>query len=171
MKLFVLSSRRQLPRAAACAAVAALVAGFHSTGTARAEAPVAVTLSPTTCLDPCTVRVRTEISADAQNRSLAIKAESSEYLRRSVIQLDGADAARAYFEVFKGLPAGAYEITATVERSTGAAFSATRDLAVRGSSVGGGSAAPDPQSVIRDPRSVIRDQGSMIHDQGFSIRD
>ena len=126
------TNRRRLLRGGALAAAVALLAGVRSTATARADTPVAVTLSPTTCLDPCTVRVRTQISADAKNRTLAIKAESSEYLRRSVIQLDGEDAARSYIEIFKQLPAGTYEITATVERSTGQAFSATRDLAVRG---------------------------------------
>jgi hypothetical protein len=118
-------------RLAGLAAVV-VVAGGAPPAPVHADAEVTVTLTPTACFDPCSVRVRARISPDAENRSLAITADSGRYLRRSVIQLDGEDAARSYVETYTDLPAGTYEITARVERSSGETFIATRNLAVQG---------------------------------------
>jgi hypothetical protein len=101
-----------------------------------AGAPVTVSVLPTACFDPCTVRLRARILADARNRTLELTAESEDYLRRSILQLDGADAPRMYVEVFRELPPGNYKMRARLGRSTGETFAAVSDLTVQGSTIG-----------------------------------
>ena len=55
----------------------------------------------------------------AANREITIEAESGGFFRSSSRSLEGAAAARTHTRVFEGLPAGKYEVTATLARTDG----------------------------------------------------
>jgi hypothetical protein len=69
-------------------------------------------VSPRVSAEPALVRVRATIEKDSENRALAIVAESREYYRSSVVQLEGDRAARITVIEFRRLPAGDYEVSA-----------------------------------------------------------
>jgi hypothetical protein len=73
--------------------------------------PFAMRLSPNVALEPALMTVRAVVEADTDNRALQIIAESPNFYRSSVIQLDGANAPRLNVFEFKNLPTGTYEIT------------------------------------------------------------
>jgi hypothetical protein len=59
---------------------------------------------------PALLRVEMLISPDEENRSLEIVLESGEYLRSSVIPLEGVDAPRFHVVVYRSVPAGSYNV-------------------------------------------------------------
>jgi hypothetical protein len=69
-------------------------------------------VSPAVCFAPANLIVRTMIEADADNRSIEIVAESSDFYRSSQIQLDGDRAPRTSIFEFRSLPPGTYDVTA-----------------------------------------------------------
>lgn len=70
-----------------------------------------IDVSPRVSAAPAAVRVRAFVTPDAANRSLEIIADSDEFYRRSLIQLDGASAAFVTEMVFKNLPGGDYQVS------------------------------------------------------------
>ena len=78
-----------------------------------------VKVSPAVCFAPANLIVRTMIEADADNRSVEIVAESSDFYRSSTIQLDGDKAPRTTTFEFRSLPPGSYDVTAHLYGSTG----------------------------------------------------
>lgn len=84
-------------------------------GTARLE----LTIRPTLATDPGAIRVTAFVERHSANRALTLAAICPDYLRRSTIQLDGADAARKHTIVFESLPACTYDISATLHRRDG----------------------------------------------------
>jgi hypothetical protein len=69
-------------------------------------------VSPAVALAPANLIVRAYIEADADNRAIAIVAESADFYRSSEIQLDGAHAPRANTVEFRSLPSGTYHVKA-----------------------------------------------------------
>jgi hypothetical protein len=65
---------------------------------------------PAVASAPAAVRVEVLIEADEDNRALEIVAESGDYYRSSTIPLEGARAARFHSVLYRGIPAGVYEI-------------------------------------------------------------
>jgi hypothetical protein len=83
-------------------------------------------VSPAVAFAPANMIVRTMIEANAQNRAVAIVADSTDFYRSSEIQLDGEHAPRTTTFEFRSLPPGMYEVTATLIGSDGSALATVR---------------------------------------------
>ena len=82
--------------------------------------------SPAVSFAPANLIVRATIEADSQNRSVEIIAESTDFYRRSQIQLNGEYAPRTNTFEFRSLPPGMYEVKAILMDSTGNARATMR---------------------------------------------
>jgi hypothetical protein len=71
---------------------------------------LSIKVSPTIAFAPVTLIVRTTVEADAQNRAVAIVAQSADFFRSSEVELDGDQAPRTRTFEFRSLPPGSYEI-------------------------------------------------------------
>ena len=79
-----------------------------------AVAKLALKVTPSVAFAPATLRVRTTIEPDAQNRAVEIVAESSDFYRSSEFELEGDRSPRTNMLEFHGLPPGTYEVSATL---------------------------------------------------------
>jgi len=96
------------------------VRGRHEAPAREAEGkPLGLRVTPQATQSPGTIRVTATIERHAANREITIEAESGGFFRSSSRSLEGAAAARTYTPVFEGLPAGKYEVTATLGRNDG----------------------------------------------------
>jgi hypothetical protein len=71
-------------------------------------------VSPAVAFAPANLIVRATILADADNRAVEIIAESDDFYRSSMIQLEGDHAARTSMFEFRSLPPGTYEVRANL---------------------------------------------------------
>jgi hypothetical protein len=76
-------------------------------------------VSPAVAFAPANLIVRAMIIADADNRAVEIVAESADFYRSSMIQLEGDKAARTNQFEFRSLPPGTYEVRANLFGSNG----------------------------------------------------
>jgi hypothetical protein len=91
---------------------AGLVGILLCTTTLGAGERMTVKVSPAVAFAPANLIVRTMIEADADNRAIAIVAESADFYRSSEIQLDGDHAPRTNTVEFRSLPSGTYQVKA-----------------------------------------------------------
>ena len=73
---------------------------------------ITLRVSPALSFAPANLIVRATVLADADNRALEIVAESADFYRSSLIQLEGDRAARTNQLEFRSLPPGTYEVRA-----------------------------------------------------------
>jgi hypothetical protein len=73
---------------------------------------ITMKVSPAVAFAPANLIVRAMIVADADNRAVEIVAESQDFYRSSMVQLDGENAARTTNFEFRSLPPGTYEVRA-----------------------------------------------------------
>jgi len=66
-----------------------------ATTVAGAREPVSIRVSPEISFAPASVVIRTSVEPDAENRSIEVVAESGEFYRSSLIQLEGDHAPKA----------------------------------------------------------------------------
>ncbi len=76
-------------------------------------------VSPAVAFAPANLVVRAMIMADADNRAVEIIAESPDFYRSSMIQLEGEKAARTNMFEFRSLPPGTYEVRANLFGANG----------------------------------------------------
>src|ERR1700704_3947285 len=76
-------------------------------------------VSPAVAFAPANLIVRTMIVADPDNRAMEIIAESPDFYRSSMIQLEGDKAARSNMFEFRSLPPGTYAVRASLLGSKG----------------------------------------------------
>lgn len=76
-------------------------------------------VSPAVAFAPANLIVRAMVVADADNRAIEIIAESPDFYRSSMIQLEGEKAARTSQFEFRSLPPGTYEVRANLLGSHG----------------------------------------------------
>ena len=69
-------------------------------------------VSPAVAFAPAHLIVRAFVEADADNRAIAVIAESEDFYRSSEIQLDGDHAPRTNTFEFRSLPPGTYNVKA-----------------------------------------------------------
>ena len=79
---------------------------------------------------PASVLVRATVQHDADNRELEIVADSSDFYRRSVVDLDGEQAPKTTELKLIDIPGGEYEITATLLNVHGERTVARRSIMV-----------------------------------------
>jgi hypothetical protein len=80
--------------------------------------PLALTVTPSVCFSPCTVRVEAMVEPHADNRRLTLVADGPHF-RSSSVQLEGADAPRAHEMRFEHLETGRYLVQVRLERAGG----------------------------------------------------
>lgn len=97
--------------------------------TLEAGAALSMTVTPTAAFAPSNMRVRFRIEPSASNRALMIVADSMEFYRSSVVQLDGERAARLMIFEYHTLPAGEYEIRGSLLDSSGHERASVRQMA------------------------------------------
>ena len=85
-----------------------------STGGGVAKESVAIRVSPAVAFAPADLTIRTNVEPDERNRVLEIVADSAAFYRSSAIPLEGDRAPQTTTVTFRGVPAGAYEMTAVV---------------------------------------------------------
>jgi hypothetical protein len=78
-----------------------------------------MTVSPAQSFAPASLRVRVRIEPSPENRELEIVADSSEFYRSSLVQLDGDRAPRIVTLDFPGLPGGDYQVRGSLFDSVG----------------------------------------------------
>ena len=81
---------------------------------------ITMKVSPAVAFAPANLIVRAMVIADADNRAVEIVAESDDFYRSSMIQLEGDKAARTSQFEFRSLPPGTYEVRANLYGSNGA---------------------------------------------------
>ena len=100
---------------------AALLGMFVITSTLPLGAGERITMkvSPAVAFAPANLIVRAMILADADNRAVEVIAESQDFYRSSMIQLEGEKAARTNMFEFRSLPPGTYEVRANLFGTNG----------------------------------------------------
>jgi len=82
-------------------------------------------VSPVMTMAPGFVTIRVNIEPSPDNRLLAVIVESSDYYRRSELELDGSQATRTNVFELRDLPSGVYQITSIVTGAHGTRTTAT----------------------------------------------
>jgi hypothetical protein len=94
-------------------------------------------VSPAIASAPAMLRIRATIAPKVDQRALTIVIESEDYFRSSEMSLEGEDAPRHLFLEYSNLPAGVYDVQATVVDADGNPMSAAhRCVAVLGARAG-----------------------------------
>ena len=89
-----------------------------------------MTVSPMQSIAPSNMTVRVHVGPDPAHRALVIVADSGEYYRSSVTQLDGESGPRMIVLNLRSVPGGDYEIRAAVVDSVGHELGAVRKEAI-----------------------------------------
>jgi hypothetical protein len=80
---------------------------------------LALRVSPAVSFAPANLVVRATVEANAANRAMEVVAESADFYRASMIELEGEKARRTNMFEFRSLPPGTYEVKATLIGSDG----------------------------------------------------
>ncbi len=91
-----------------------------------------VTFSPVVAFAGADLRVVVRVTPDAGNRRLQLSIDAPTFYASTERQLDGMEGARAHTFSVKELPAGDYQIVATLEGSSGVRSRVTRSFKVMG---------------------------------------
>ena len=81
--------------------------------------PIRVRVLPALALGPADVIVETIVEPDARNREVEIMVDSPNYTASSTVALEGDKAPRVRDMRFRQLPAGSYEVSATLVQDNG----------------------------------------------------
>jgi len=100
----------------------------HTEGRALEKLQLQVT--PAVSLAPAYVVVRAIVEHDPENRQLEIVADSESFYRRSVVDLDGAQAPKVNELQLIDLPSGEYDVTAALYTANGQRTLARRTIEV-----------------------------------------
>jgi hypothetical protein len=80
---------------------------------------ITIAVSPRQSIGPTNLTVRLHVEPNADNRAVEVIADSGEFYRSSMIQLDGESAARTVYIEFRGVPSGEYQISGALFDSLG----------------------------------------------------
>jgi hypothetical protein len=86
-----------------------------------ADEAISITVRPAVTSFRGNAQLRVLVSRNEKNRALVWEVDGPNYYRSSSITLDGAAAARSYFFMVKDLPAGEFDVRATVKRNDSSA--------------------------------------------------
>jgi hypothetical protein len=104
---------RRVARLGLIALLVVMSPGVH------AVEPIRVRVLPAFALGPADVIVETIVEPDARNREVEIMLDSSNYASSSTVALEGDQSPRVREIRFRQLPAGAYEVSATLVQDQG----------------------------------------------------
>jgi hypothetical protein len=82
--------------------------------TGAAKDKVTIKVSPTVAIAPAHLVVQATIEADPDNRAIEVVADSADYLRSTLVELDGDHSPATSIVDFRSVPQGNYEVTATL---------------------------------------------------------
>jgi hypothetical protein len=85
------------------------------------DQPILITVGPSISFEPGNVRIISRVEPAAANRALVIEVESGSHYSSSEVLLEGEQAPRSRSTFLKNLPAGNYQVVATLRTATGAA--------------------------------------------------
>jgi hypothetical protein len=106
--------------------------------TVNAGERLTIAVSPLQSFAPTTLKVRVQVTPDANNRGVEVTADSGGYFRSSWIQLDGMDAPHTITVEFRSLPGGNYEVRGALVDTAGHACAFAHKQVSVLSSLGGG---------------------------------
>ena len=120
--------------------IQACACGFLLTAalTVNASERLTIAVSPRQSFAPTTLMVRIHVAPDVDNRALEVTAESGEYFRSSLIQLDGKEAPRTIAVELRGLPGGDYQVRGTLIDNAGRPRASVRQQVIVLAGVDGG---------------------------------
>ncbi len=96
----------------------AITAGFLAGSMQmNADEAISITVRPSVATVNGSAQLKVLVARDEKNRSLKWEVDGPNYYRSSSMELDGASAARSYFFVVRDLPAGEFEVRATIRRN------------------------------------------------------
>ena len=97
---------------------------------AQAAEKLELHVSPAVSMAPASVIVRATVEHNSDNRELEIVADSSEFYRRSVVELDGEQAPKTTELRLLDIPGGEYEVTATLLTAQGTRTTVRKSIMV-----------------------------------------
>ncbi|HKY20010.1 MAG TPA: hypothetical protein VJM31_02225 [Vicinamibacterales bacterium] len=83
----------------------------------NADEAISITVRPTVALVSGSARIRVLVARNERNRSLVWEVDGPSYYRSSAMTLEGASSPRSYFFMMQDLPAGSFEVRASVRRN------------------------------------------------------
>lgn len=104
---------RSIARLSLVALLAVTSLGVH------AGEPVRIRVVPAFALNPADVMVETVIEPDVKNRGVEVTVDSPNFFATSTVTLEGDRAPRVRTTHFRQLPAGSYEVSATLVQDGG----------------------------------------------------
>jgi hypothetical protein len=87
-------------------------------------------ISPLVAQAPGSITIRAVVDASDDNRSLEVTAQSLDFTRRSVIDLEGLAAPRVNVFAFAHMPAGEYEVSAVLLGTNGVRATMARTVLI-----------------------------------------
>jgi hypothetical protein len=109
------------------AAAAILTAGHTRT---IALEKLQLQVSPSVSMAPASIIIRALVEHDANNRELELVADSSDFYRRTVVELDGEFAPKVNELRINDVPGGEYDVRATLYDAHGAQTVVRRTIMV-----------------------------------------
>jgi hypothetical protein len=95
------------------AVFAGIVMGSHTS----ADEAISITVRPAVATYHGSAQLKVLVARDDKNRSLVWELDGPSYYRSSELQLNGAASPRSFLFMMRELPAGEFEVRATVKRS------------------------------------------------------
>ena len=99
------------------ARAALILAIFLTSIPAVAEDAISIRVRPNVTQARGNAQLHVLVARDEMNRSLTWEVDGPSYYRSSTFQLNGADSPRSFVFVVREIPAGEFEVRATVTRS------------------------------------------------------
>ena len=84
-----------------------------------ANGSLSMRVSPATSFAPANLVIRTRVEPDADNRAIEVIADGEDFLRSSMIQLEGDRAPKTTIFEFRSVPPGEYQVTASLIAADG----------------------------------------------------
>ena len=112
--------------------VLAAVATLFGTGAVvvAKDQPLLITVDPSISLEPGNIRIVSRVEPSKANRALVIEVESGSHYSSSEVALEGEQAPRSRSMLLKNLPAGDYQVIATLRVESGAGTAARQTFQV-----------------------------------------
>ena len=105
---------REMKRYFGVALAAGVLAGSMQMS---ADEAISITVRPSVTSYRGNAQLKVLVSRNEKNRTLVWEVDGPNYYRSSSITLDGAASPRSYFFMVKELPAGEFDVRATVKRN------------------------------------------------------
>jgi hypothetical protein len=97
--------------------VVLVAAVLASSMLASGDQAISMTVRPAIAPYRGNAQIKVLVSRDEKNRTLVWEVDGPNYYRSSSLELEGASAPRSYFFLARDLPAGDFEVRATIRRN------------------------------------------------------